>query len=120
MEMRIYWRLNKTFPLLTYLSSFLYRFSNPMTLMVILWGLISDSGNANSLPGSPGPGCGPSKTGSSICQGHAGPNQHQITRSCDVIAAVRGTAQAQSGCQVLLLFCHQHLFPFTNGNSLTE
>jgi len=34
MEVRMYQRLNKTFPLLTYLSSFLYRFSNPVTLMV--------------------------------------------------------------------------------------
>jgi len=58
----MYRRLNKTFktfPLLTYLSSFLYRFSNPVTLMVIgLWCLISDSGNVNSFPGS---GCGPGK-----------------------------------------------------------
>jgi len=41
---------------------------NPVTLMVI-----SDSRDANSLPGS---GCGLSKTGASICQGHAGLNQH--------------------------------------------
>jgi len=34
MEMRMYRRLNKTFALLTYLSSSLYRFSNPVTLMV--------------------------------------------------------------------------------------
>jgi len=34
MEMRMYRRLNKTFPLLMYLSSFLYRFSNPVILMV--------------------------------------------------------------------------------------
>jgi len=34
MEMRMYRRLNKTFPLLMYLSSFLYRFSNPVTLIV--------------------------------------------------------------------------------------
>jgi len=30
----MYRRLNKTFALLMYLSSFLYRFSNPVTLMV--------------------------------------------------------------------------------------
>jgi len=67
----MYRRLNKIFPLLTYLSSFLYRFSNPVTLMVIgLWCLISDSGNVNSIPGSD---CGPSKIGAIICQGHVHP-----------------------------------------------
>jgi len=67
----MYRRLNKTFLLLTYLSSFLYRFSNPVTLMVVgLWCLISDSGNVNSFPGS---GCGPGKIGASICQGHVHP-----------------------------------------------
>jgi len=40
--------------------------------------LISDSGDTNSLPGS---GCGPSKIGASICQGHA------QSHSFDVIAA---------------------------------
>jgi len=34
--------IDKTFPLLTYLSSFLYRFTNPVTLMVILWAVRFD------------------------------------------------------------------------------
>jgi len=67
----MYRRLIKTLPLLMYLSSFLYRFSNPVTLIVIgLWGLISDSGNVNSFPGS---GRSPGKIKASICQRHVHP-----------------------------------------------
>jgi len=106
MEMQMYRRLVKTFSLLMYSSSFLYRFSNPVTLTVIcgVWYLIQAI--TNSLPGSD---CGPSKTGPSICQGRASVNQHQTSHSFDAKAAVRGgTVQAQSRCQLLLLFYHQH------------
>ena len=77
MEMRMCWRLNKAFPLLTYLSSCLYRFSNPVALMVILrtvgfdiwfrWYQLTSWSRLRS-----------SKIRASICQGHVYPT-HLMT-----------------------------------------
>jgi len=99
MEMRMCWRLNKTFPLPMYLSFFWYRFSNPVTLMVrtvgfdiwFRWYQLTSRFRLRS-----------SKIGSKYL------SRARTSHSFDVIAAVKGTGQAQSRCQVLLLFCHQH------------
>jgi len=81
--------------------------------------LIFDSCDANSLPG---PSCGPSKTGSSICQGHVGLNRHQTPNPFDIISGGSKGSSASSGglLQDAKSSASLSTFPFTDRNSQVE